>query len=96
MLRFFIFLALTSCICAKAQVYYVNEPFLKAYSHVLNFEKNKALEIIHEQTKGKTSVNLLLYYVETSAYFIEAFLTETREDKIKWDTKFSFWENDVF
>ncbi len=92
MFRIFIFLTLTSCICAKGQVYYVNEPFLKAYSHVVNFEKNKALDIIQEQTKGKKSVNLLFYYLESSTYFIEAFLTENKEDKNKWDQKFSFWE----
>jgi len=78
-------------ISAKAQTYLVNDAFLNAYNHVLNFDKKNASEIIKLEL-SKSPRNLLMYYLESGLMFTEAILSETNSSRTNWTNKFTFWE----
>jgi hypothetical protein len=78
-------------LAAKAQTYSVNDEFLNTYNHLLNFDKKKTSEGI-KQELSKSPRNLLMYYLESGLFFVEALLSETSSSYTNWLKKFSFWE----
>jgi len=86
-------LLFASLFCSvQSQNYIVNEDFLKTYDYVLKFEKEKAIAAIQQQ-KSKPHENLLLYYIESGLYFVEAFLSETNDSRKEWTSRMPLWES---
>ncbi len=71
-----------------SQTYVVSDEFHKAYEHVLNLEKEQALDVIRKNHEKR---NLLMTYLESSVYFLEAFLTEEQLLRTKYNRKFENW-----
>jgi hypothetical protein len=80
-------------IYTHSQEYVVNDLFLKTHLHILNFEKSKALHAIKAYEEANMgNRNLLMYYLESMIFFMDAFLSETNETKAAYDKKFNYWE----